>query len=61
MPIVVRNFVINNVSRDTLRPTLPLVPCVGFSSLFDNGYSLPLTYGFLWTLCLYVKMVRLCG
>jgi hypothetical protein len=47
--------------RDTLGPALPLVPCFGFSSLFENGFSLPLVCGFLWTLCLYVKIVGIRG
>jgi hypothetical protein len=51
----------NNVVRDTPGPSLPLVPSFGFSSLFKNGFSLPLTCGFLWTLYLYVKIFGLHG
>ena len=60
--VVVQNFAMKkNVAGDTPRPTFPLIPCVGFSFLFENGFSLPLTCGLFWTLFLYVKVVGLRG
>jgi len=47
--VVIHSFSIKRMCLGTPRPVFPMVPCFGFSSLFENRLSLPLACGFLRT------------